>query len=108
MKLKNKAKKDNYPDIDGGDTVRIPIIHKTPIGFKQQWSTELYTVQSDSHNGIYMADNQLYPRKELQFGKGDVVKSTRKSQARTRSNNQSDGWSGAGCLPCSGEAIDEY
>jgi len=61
MKLRNKAKVGSYPDIEVGDSVRLPIIHKTPTGFKQQWSTNLHTVQKDYHNGVYMVDYQLYP-----------------------------------------------
>ena len=34
MKLKNKAKVGSYPDIEVGDNVRLPIIYKTPKGFK--------------------------------------------------------------------------
>ena len=80
MKLRSKAKTGNYPDIDVGDDVRLQIVHKTPKGFKEQWSTELHTVQKDYHNGVYKIDNQLYPRKELQLVKGDVIKLPEKSK----------------------------
>jgi len=80
MKLRSKAKTGNYPDIDVGDNVRLQIVHKTPKGFKEQWSTELHTVQKDYHNGVYKIDNQLYPRKELQLVKGDVIKLPEKSK----------------------------
>jgi hypothetical protein len=39
MKLRNKAKTDSYLDVNEGDSVGIQMIHKTPKGFKQQWST---------------------------------------------------------------------
>ena len=88
--LKNKAKTGNYPDIDIGDQVRLPIMHKTPKGFKQQWSTELHTVQKDYHNGVYKIDNQLYPRKELQLVKGDVIKLPEKSKQEQAIINKKD------------------
>ena len=55
----------------------MPIIHKTPKGFKQQWSTDLH---KDFHNGVYKVDLDLYPRKELQVVKGNVVKLPEKSK----------------------------
>ena len=72
--LRSKAKTGSYPDVNEGDTVRIQMIHKTSKGFKQQWSTEWYTVQKDYHNGVYKVDNNLYPRKEIQLVKGNVIK----------------------------------
>ena len=90
MKLRSKAKTGSYPDIDIGDSVRTPIIHKTPKGFKQQWSTELHTVQKDYHNGVYKVDGDLYPRKELQLVKGDVVKLPEKSKQQQAIINQKD------------------
>ena len=74
MKLKSKAKTSIYPDIDVGNEVRLQLVHKTPKGFKEQWSTELHTFQKDYHNGVYNVDGDVYPRKELQLVKGDVVK----------------------------------
>ena len=67
MKLRSKTKPGSYPDVNGG--VRIQMIHKTPEGLKQQWSTELHAVQNDYHNGVYKVDNQLYPREEIQLVK---------------------------------------
>jgi hypothetical protein len=46
------------------------MLHKTPKGFKQQWSEELHTVQKEVHNGVYKVDNNLYPRKRNTIGKG--------------------------------------
>ena len=90
MKLRSKAKTGSYPDIDIGDSVRTPIIHKTPKGFKQQWSSELHTVQKDYHNGVYKVDGDLYPRKELQLVKGDVVKLPEKSKQQQAIINKKD------------------
>ena len=61
MKLRSKAKTGNYPDIDIGGNVRLPIMYKTPKGFKQQWSDELHIVQNDYHNQVYKVDGDLYP-----------------------------------------------
>ncbi len=58
------------------------MIHKTPKGFKQQWSTKLYTVQKDYHNGVYKVDNNLFPRKEIKFVKGDVIKLPKNTTSR--------------------------
>ena len=90
MKLRSKAKTGNYPDIDVGDEVRLQIVHKTPKGFKEQWSTELHTVQKDYHNGVYKIDGDLYPRKELQLVKGDVVKLPPKTQQQQAVINKQD------------------
>ena len=90
MKLRSKAKTGSYPDVNEGDTVRIQMIHKTPKGFKQQWSTELHTVQKDYHNGVYKVDNNLYPRKEIQLVKGDVIKLPEKSKQEQAIINKKD------------------
>ena len=73
MKMKKKAKVGSYPDVNEGDNVRLQVVHKTPKGFKQQWSTDLHKVQNDYHNGVYKVDGDLYPRKELQLVKGHVI-----------------------------------
>ena len=90
MKLRNKAKTGNYPDIDVGDDVRLQLVHKTPKGFKEQWGTELHTVQKDYHNGIYKVDGDLYPRKELQVVKGHVIKLPEKSKQEQAIINKKD------------------
>ena len=82
MKLRKHAKTGNYPEINAGDQVRLPIVHKTPKGFKQQWSDELHTVQASYHNGVYKVNGDLYPRKELQLVKGNVVKLQPKTPAQ--------------------------
>ena len=76
MKLKSKAKTGhgNYPDIDVGDQVRLPIVHKTHKGYKE------HTFQKDYHNGVCKVDNQLYQRKELQVVIVDLVKLPEKSK----------------------------
>ena len=90
MKMRSKAKTGSYPDVNEGDKVRIQMIHKTPKGFKQQWSTELHTVQKDYHNGVYKVDNNLYPRKEIQLVKGDVIKLPEKPKQQQAIINKMD------------------
>ena len=57
-----KAQIKTYPEINPGDKVRLPIIHKVAKGFKQQWGDDLYSVQKVYHNGVYVVNNALYPR----------------------------------------------
>jgi len=65
--IKMKAKIKTYEDINVGDSVRLKVVHKVAKGFKQQWSDDLYTVEKVYHNGVYLVDGDLYPRKELQL-----------------------------------------
>jgi hypothetical protein len=74
INMMKRSKTKNYENIDVGDTVRIPVIHKVEKGFKQQWPYELHKVQENNHNGTYLVNGNLYPRKELQLVKGDVSK----------------------------------
>jgi predicted adenine nucleotide alpha hydrolase (AANH) superfamily ATPase len=90
MKMRSKAKTGSYPDVNEGDNVRIQMIHKTPKGFKQQWSTDLHKVQKDYHNGVYKVDGDLYPRKEIQLVKGDVIKLPEKPKQQQASINKMD------------------
>ena len=90
MKLKNKAKMGNYPDIKVGDQVRLPIVHKTHQGYKQQWTDDLHTIEKTYHNGVYMVNGDLYPRKELQLVKGDVIKLKPKTKAQQAVINKQD------------------
>jgi hypothetical protein len=90
MKMRSKAKTGSYPDVNEGDNVRIQMIHKTPKGFKQQWSTDLHKVQKDYHNGVYKVDGDLYPRKEIQLVKGDVIKLPQKSKQEQAIINKKD------------------
>ncbi len=58
-----------------GDSLSRPVPWQGPHPMGQ-WSTELYTVQKDCHNGVYKVDNNLYPRKEIQLVKGPSVSCT--------------------------------
>lgn len=72
--MMKRSKTKNYENINVGDTVRIPVIHKVEKGYKQQWSYELHKVEANNHNGTYLVNGNLYPRKELQLVKGEVSK----------------------------------
>ncbi len=85
-----KTKTSSYPDVNEGDKVRIQIIHKTPKGFKQQWSTDLHTVKKDYHDGAYKVDGDLYSRKEIQLVKGDVIKLPEKPKQQQAIINKKD------------------
>ena len=55
-------------------------MHKTPKGFQKQLSTDLHTVQKNHHSSVYKVNGELYPRKERQLVKGNVVKLPEKSK----------------------------
>ena len=90
MKLRKHAKTGNYPDIKVGDQVRLPIIHKTHQGYKQQWTDDLHTIEKTYHNGVYMVNGDLYPRKELQLVKENVIKLKPKTPAQQAVINKQD------------------
>ena len=90
MKLRKHAKLGNYPDLGAGDQVRLPIVHKTHQGYKQQWTDDLHTVEKSYHNGVYMVDGNLYPRKELQLVKGHVIKLPEKTKQEKAAIHKQD------------------
>ena len=90
MKLKSKAKLGSYPDIKVGDQVRLPIVHKTHQGYKQQWTDDMHTIEKTYHNGVYLVDGDLYPRKELQLVKGNVIKLKPKTKEQQAIINKQD------------------
>jgi len=73
MNIMKRAKIKNYPDLDVGDTVRIPVINKVAKGYKQQWTYETHKIEKNNHDGTYTVNGEFYPRKELQLIK-EVVK----------------------------------
>ena len=88
MNMLRRARTKKYEDIELGDTVRIPVIHKIEKGYKQKWSTEIYTVEEKLGDGVYqLNDGALYPRKELQLVKGAVVKLPQKSVKEIKRND---------------------
>ena len=90
MRLRKHAKTGNYPDVEAGDQIRLPIKHKVHKGYKQQWSDDLHTVEKSYHNGVYMVDGDLYPRKELQLVKGNVIKLPEKSKQEKAAIHKQD------------------
>ena len=50
----------------------------------------MHTVQKDYHNGIYKVDGDLYPRKELQVVKGNVIKLPEKPKQEQAIINKKD------------------
>jgi hypothetical protein len=73
MNIMKRAKIKNYPDLDIGDTVRIPVINKVAKGYKQQWTFETHKIENNNHDGTYTVNGEYYPRKELQLVK-EIVK----------------------------------
>jgi hypothetical protein len=71
--IRMKGKVKTYEDIKVGDKVRLKVVHKVAKGFKQQWSDDLYTVDKDYHDGVYLIDGDLYPRKEIQLVQEDKL-----------------------------------
>ncbi len=67
MNIMKRAKFKNYEDLNVGDTVRIPIIHKVEKGYKQQWTYEIHKIENNNHDGTYTINGEYYPRKELQL-----------------------------------------
>ena len=72
--IKARGRTKNYDDISDGDTVRLALKEKT---FRKEsdptYSQDLHKVQIDNHNGLYMVDNVLHSRKDLQLVKGQVT-----------------------------------
>ena len=85
INMMKRAKFKAYPPIETGDKVRVPVIHKQPKGYKQQWTYETHIVEDKIGNGIYKINNELYPRKELQLVKHQpqqINKVTTRSMAK--------------------------
>jgi len=72
--IKARGRTKNYDDISDGDTVRLALKEKT---FRKEsdptYSQDLHKVQINNHNGLYMVDNVLHSRKDLQLVKGQVT-----------------------------------
>jgi hypothetical protein len=68
--IKARGRTKNYDDTSNGDTVRLALKEKT---FRKEsdptYSQDLHKVQIDNHNGLYMVDNVLHSRKDLQLVK---------------------------------------
>ena len=69
QRLDEKSKKGNYPTVNIGDSVRVPVVHKHHKGYLDQWSEEVSIVEAKGH-GSYKVDGMLHPRKDVQIVKG--------------------------------------
>ena len=66
-------KKSDYPKLEIGDNVRVPVINKVKKGYKDSFSLETHNVE-DGNRGLYTVDGALHTRKDLQLVKGNVIK----------------------------------
>jgi transposase InsO family protein len=80
---KRAKKKSNYPKLEIGDNVRVPVIHKQHKGYKDSFSMETHKVE-DINRGLYTVDGSLHPRKDLQLVKGNVIKAPTKTKAQQK------------------------
>ena len=87
MNMLRRARTKKYEEIEVGDKVRVPIIHKVKKGYKQQWTLETHTVEALKGEGVYEVDGALYPRKELQLVKGEPVKLPPKTAKEIKKND---------------------
>ena len=74
---KEQKKKSNYPKLEIGDNVRVPVINKVKKGYKDSFSMEMHKIE-DVNRGLYTVDGSLHTRKDLQLVKGNIIKSTKK------------------------------
>jgi len=81
MNLLKRAKKGNYPKLNIGDDVRVPVIHKQHKGYKDSFSLEIHKVENKD-KGLYQVDGTFHPRKDLQLVKGNIIKAPIKTKAQ--------------------------
>ena len=89
MHMSKKAKKGNYPVLEVGDSVRVPVIHKQHKGYKEHWTTETSTLEKKMR-GLYTVDGILHPRKDLQLVKGNIIKAPVKTKAAQNKRDNMD------------------
>ena len=90
MNINNRAKKkNNYPKLEVGDNVRVPVIHKVKKGYKDSFSMETHKIE-DVNRGLYTVDGSLHPRKDLQLVKGNVIKAPTKTKAQQKQHDIQD------------------
>ncbi len=78
---KEKKNRGNYPKLEIGHNVRVPVIHKQHKGYKDSFSMETHKVE-DTSRGLYTVDGSLHPRKDLQLVKGNLIKAPTKIKAQ--------------------------
>jgi hypothetical protein len=81
--IKARGRTKNYDKIIDGDTVRLALKEKTSRKESDPtYHHDLQKVQSNNHNGLYMVDNVLHTRKDLQLVKGQVTAIKPKNTAK--------------------------
>ena len=86
MNISKRAKKGNYPKIEVGDDVRVPVIHAYHKGYKDSFSMELHKVE-EKNKGLYKVDGSFHPRKDLQkVAVGSIIKGPEKTKAQKAAN----------------------
>jgi hypothetical protein len=87
---KRAKKKGDYPKLEIGDNVRVPVIHKQHKGYKDSFGMEIHKVEN-VNRGVYTVDGSLHPRKDLQVVKGNVIKAPTKTlQSTTKQHDIQD------------------
>jgi hypothetical protein len=72
ININKRAKKRNYPKLEIGHNVRVPVLHKIHSGTKTVLVRKLKNVEN-INRGSYTVDGSLNPRKDLQIVKGNVL-----------------------------------
>jgi hypothetical protein len=90
MNIHKRAKiKSNYPKLEVGDNVRVPVINKVHKGYKDSFSMEIHKVDN-VNRGLYTVDGSIHPRKDLQLVKGNVIKAPTKTKAQQKQRDIQD------------------
>ncbi len=72
-----------------GDTVRVPVINKVHKGYKDQFSMETHKID-EINRGLYKVNGVIYPRKDLQLVKGNVIKAPTKTKTQQKKRDIQD------------------
>ena len=86
---KRAKKKSNYPKLEIGDNVRVPVIHKQHKGYKDSFSIETHKIE-DVNRGLYTVDGSLHTRKDLQLVKGNLIKAPTKTKSQQKQHDIQD------------------
>ncbi len=72
ININKRAKKSNYPKLEIGHNVRVPVLHKIHSGYKDSLVRKLKNVEN-INRGSNTVDGSLNPRKDLQIVQGTVL-----------------------------------
>ncbi len=86
---KRAKKKSNYPKLEFGDNVRVPVFNKVNKGYTDSFSMETHKVE-DVNRGLYTVDGSLDTRKDLQLVKGNVIKAPTKTKSQQKQRDIQD------------------